>query len=94
MRYIHVSNKQKIRCLSFRIERESLESEGVKLFEKKEETIPSPPSTFQRETTVDSADPVALVDISRDIVASHKRPSWAQQTLQEAEGHTTPRGTF
>jgi hypothetical protein len=29
-----------------------------------------------------------------DIAVGHKRPAWAQQTLQEAEGHTTPQGTF
>ena len=29
----------------------------------------------------------------RDITVGHKRPAWAQQTLQKAEGHTTPQGT-
>jgi hypothetical protein len=81
-------------CLSFRLQRESLDSEGVKLFEKKEETIPSPPSTVQRETTIDPVDPVAPVDAPRDIAVGHKRPAWARQTLQEAEGHAAPRGTF
>jgi hypothetical protein len=63
------------------------------------ETIPSPPSTVQRETTiipvdpVVPVDPVAPVDIPRDIAVGHKRPSWARQTLQEAEGHATPQGT-
>jgi hypothetical protein len=47
---LQVSNTGKGRCLSFRLQRESLDSEGVKLFEKKEETIPSPPSAVQRET--------------------------------------------
>ena len=55
-------------------QRESLDSERVKLFEKKEETIPSPPSTTQRETTIV---PVAPVDIPRDIAVGHKRPAWA-----------------
>jgi hypothetical protein len=52
--------------------------EGVKLFEKKEETIPSPPSTIQRETTIvpiDPFDPVAPVDVPRDIAVGHKRPA-------------------
>jgi hypothetical protein len=39
------------------------------------ETIPSPPSTFQRETDIILADPVAPVDMSRDIAVGHKRPT-------------------
>jgi hypothetical protein len=65
--------------------------------EKKEDTIHSPPSAVQRETgidPVDSVDPVAPVDVPRDIAVGQKRPTWAQQTLQEAEGHAAPRGTF
>jgi hypothetical protein len=65
--------------------------------EKKEETVPSPPSVVQRETVtdpVDPVDPVALVDVPRDIAVGQKRHAWAQQTLQEAEGHAAPRGTF
>jgi hypothetical protein len=61
------------------------------------ETVTFPPSTVQRETTiipVDLVDPVSLVDILRDIAVGHKRPIWARQTLQEAEGHTVPQGTF
>jgi hypothetical protein len=69
-------------------------SEGVKLFEKKEETVPSPLSAVQRETTIDPVDPVALVDVPRDIAVGHKRSTWARQTLQEAEGHAASRGTF
>jgi hypothetical protein len=63
------------------------------------ETVPSPPSAVQRETyiipvdPVVPADPVAPVDIPRDIAVGHKRPAWARQTLQEAEGHATPQGT-
>jgi hypothetical protein len=62
--------------------------------EKKEETIPSPPSAIQRETVTDLVNPVAPVDVPRDIAVSQKRPAWARQTLQEAEGHASPRGTF
>jgi hypothetical protein len=68
--------------------------EGVKLFEKKEKTIPSPPSTVQRETVIDPVDHVAPVDVPRDIAVGQKRPAWARQTLHEAKGHATPRGTF
>jgi hypothetical protein len=58
------------------------------------ETIPSPPSTIQRETTIIPVDPIALVDIPRDIATGHKKPIWARQTLQEVEGHAAPQGTF
>ena len=61
------------------------------------ETVPSPPSTVQRETITDPVDLVylvALVDVPRDIAVGHKRPSWARHTLQEAEGNAAPRGTF
>jgi hypothetical protein len=75
-------------------QRESLDSEGVKLFEKKEETIPSPPSLVQREIVTDPVDPIAPVDVPKDIAVGHKRSAWARQTLQEVEGHATPRGTF
>jgi hypothetical protein len=71
-------------------------SEGVKLFEK-EETVPSPPLAVQRETVIDPIDPVDPVDpldVPRDIAVGHKSPVWARQTLQEAEGHAAPRGTF
>ena len=60
------------------------------------ETVPSPPSTVQRETTIILVDPVVPadpVDIPKDIAVGHKRPAWARQTLQEAEGHATPQGT-
>jgi hypothetical protein len=39
--------------------------------EKKEETIPSPPSAVQRETVIDP------VDVPRDIATGQKRPAWA-----------------
>jgi hypothetical protein len=60
------------------------------------ETMPSPPSTVQRETYIIPVDPVVPVDpvapsdMPRDITVGHKRPTWAQQTLQEAEGHKAP----
>jgi hypothetical protein len=69
------------------------------------DTIPSPPSAIQRETNIIPDDPIAPVDpffpvdsiapsnIPRDIKVGHKRPSWARQTIQEAEGHKAPQGT-
>jgi hypothetical protein len=69
--------------------------------ERQEEMVPSPPHppTVQRETIepidpIDLVDPVAPVDVPRDIAVGRKRPAWARQTLQEAEGHAAPRGTF
>ena len=66
--------------------------------EKEEEMVHSPPHppTVQREI-VDPIDPihlVPLVDVPRDILVGQKRPTWDRQTLQEAEGHETPHGTF
>ena len=52
-------------------------SEGVKIFKRKEETIPSSPSSVHRETSVDPVDPVSLVDIPRDIAVGQKRLVWA-----------------
>jgi hypothetical protein len=55
--------------------------------EKKEETIPSPPSAVQRKTVtnpVDPVDPVAPVDVPRDIAVGQKRPALSRQTLQKA----------
>jgi hypothetical protein len=43
--------------------------------EKKEETIPSPPSTVKRETITYPVDPV---DVPRDIAVGQKRPVWAR----------------
>jgi hypothetical protein len=69
--------------------------------ERQEEMVPSPPHppVVQRETIepidpIDLVDHVALVDVPRDIAVGQKRPTWARQTLQEAEGHAAPRGTF
>jgi hypothetical protein len=63
------------------------------------ETMPSLPSTVQRETDIAPvdpvipADPIAQIDMPRDFTVGHKRPAWARQTLQEAEEHKAPQGT-
>jgi hypothetical protein len=66
--------------------------------ERQEEIVPSPPHppTVQRETVepIDLIDPIAPVDVPRDIAVGRKRPTWARQILQEEEGHATPHGTF
>jgi hypothetical protein len=37
--------------------------------------IPSPPSVSQRETDIIQVDPVAPVDMFKDIAVGHKRPT-------------------
>ena len=56
----------------------------------------SSPSPVQNELAGkdEPIDPVATVDIPEDMTVSRKRPRWAQQTLQDAEGHESPHGTF
>jgi hypothetical protein len=85
--------------VSIRLYKESLDLEGVKIFEKKEDTNTFSALAFQRETTIFLVDlvipvnpvvpvvPMAPVDIPRDIAVGHKRPAWARQTLQEVESH-------
>jgi hypothetical protein len=48
--------------------------------EKKEETVPTHSLAVQRETTIDP------VDVPINIAVGQKRPAWARQALQEAEG--------
>ena len=43
---------------------------------------------------IDLIDTISPVDVPKDIVVGQKRPTWACQTLQEAEGHEAPLGTF
>jgi hypothetical protein len=50
-------------------------------------TIPSSPSTVQREKDIIPVDPVAPVDMFRDIAVGHK--GLPKLTLQEAEKHTS-----
>jgi hypothetical protein len=38
-------------------------------------TIPFPPSTVQREMNIIPADPVASIDMFRDIVVGHESPA-------------------
>ena len=58
----------------------------------------SPPPVVQREfpkeELIDSIDPVEPVDAPTDMAVSRKRPRWAQQTLQDAEGHKAPHGIY
>jgi hypothetical protein len=75
--------------------------------EREEEMVSSPPHTpaVQREPdepveTIEPVDPIEpiepvhTIDIPREIIVGWKIPAWAHRTLQEAEGHAAPRGTF
>ena len=57
--------------------RSSLPSEVQREFEEKNEPI-------------DPIDPVEPVDAPTDMAVSRKRPRWAQETLQDDEGHKAP----
>jgi hypothetical protein len=73
MRCLQVSNIGKGRCLSFRLQRES------NYLRRRKRQYLLPPSTIQRETTIDPVvlvDLVSPVDVPRDIAVGHKRPSW------------------
>jgi hypothetical protein len=68
-----VNNKG--RCFSFKDFRGShLTQRESKLIEKKEKTNTFSPSAVQRETAIDTADPVY---IPRDFTVGHKRLVWA-----------------
>ena len=47
-----------------------------------------------KDEPIDPIDPVMTVDILEDVAVGRKRPRWAQQTLQDAEEHEAPHGTF
>eukprot|EP00253_Pinus_taeda_P017085 PITA_17085 len=63
--------------------RSTQEADTKELKEKEEETMPDV------EEPLDPIDPRPPEPSS-----SRKRPSWLKGTLDDAEGHTTPRGTF
>jgi hypothetical protein len=46
--------------------------------EKKEETIPSPPSAVQREIVTNPVDPIAPIDVPKEIIVDQKRLAWAR----------------
>jgi hypothetical protein len=48
------------------------------------------PSDYQEE----SVEPTEPVDLPRDVAVTRKRPAWLRDTLQDAERHATPSGTF
>lgn len=57
----------------------------------------SHPSDVQREELVDpvdSVEPIEPTDRPRDILVTKRKPTWLCDTLQEAEKHATPHGSF
>ena len=62
------------------------------------ETRSSPPPVqnelLEKDEPIDPINPVVTIDIPKDMAVSRKRPKWAQHTLQDAEGHEAPHGTF
>ena len=44
----------------------------------------------EKNEPIHPIDPVEPVDAPRDMAVSQKRPRWAQQALQDAEGHEAP----
>ena len=62
-----------------------------------EEMRSYPPPKVKRESEernepISPIDPIEPDDAPTDMVVSRKRPRWAQQTLQDAEGHEAPHG--
>jgi hypothetical protein len=51
-----------------------------------EETIP--------EVQNDMVESERFVDLPEEVVATRKRLDWLRNTLQEVEGHVTPKGSF
>ena len=39
-------------------------------------------------------EPIESIDRRRDVVVAKRRPTWLHDTLQEAEKHATPCGSF
>ena len=62
--------------------------------EEMERRSPSPPVQNELAKKDEPIDPVMTVDILEDVTVGWKRPRWAQQTLQDAEGHEASHGTF
>jgi hypothetical protein len=58
------------------------------------ETLPSSPSAVQRETNIIPTNPVAPVDITRDITVGHKRHAQDLQNSARRQRDTqVPQGT-
>ena len=47
-----------------------------------------------KDEPINPIDPVMTIDILEDVSIGRKRRRWAQQTLQDVEGHEAPHGCF
>ena len=64
-----------------------------------EEMRSSPPLVVKREfeeknQPINPIDPVKPVNAPSYMIVSRKRPRWAQETLEDAEGHEAPHDTY
>jgi hypothetical protein len=63
-------------------EKEALKDDGIH------------PTSLADHPSDHKEEPTRPVDLPRDVAVTRKRPTWLSDTLQDAEGHATPRGTF
>jgi hypothetical protein len=61
---------------------------------KDDRTYPSSPIVHPLDYPEELVEPTTLVDLPRDVVVTRKRLAWLHDTLQDAERHSTPPGTF
>jgi hypothetical protein len=55
---------------------------------------PSSPIVHLSNYQEESVEPINPMDLARYVVVTRKRPKWFRDTLQDAEGHAAPSGTF
>jgi hypothetical protein len=56
--------------------------------------VDSTPDEIIPEVQNDMVESENPVDLPKEAVTTRKRPSWFHNTLQEAEGHASPKGSF
>jgi hypothetical protein len=56
--------------------------------------VNSTPEETISEVHNDMVESERPVDLPKEVVATRKRPAWLRNTLQEAEGHASPKGSF
>jgi hypothetical protein len=82
--------------VAFRTSREShmeIDSEEQEAL-KDDHTDPFSPVVHPSDYQEESIEPTELVDLPRDAAMIRKRPTWLRDTLQDANGHASPNGTF
>jgi hypothetical protein len=56
--------------------------------------VDSTPEEHIPEDQNETVEPEIPVDPPREVTVTRKRPAWLRNTLQEAEGHAAPKGSF